>query len=774
MTRARWAIAAWIAVLVLCIVQAARTSYVADLSSFLPTAPTAEQRLLVEQLREGALSRTMMVGIQGGDASARARTSKALAARLRADGRFSLVANGAAGGFEREREFLFAHRYQLSPSVNEDRFTVNGLRDAVRGTLDLLSGSAGLATKAMVPRDPTGEILEVLEAIQPPGGPTTAEGAWASADRQRAVLIARTKANGSDIDAQVQAVAAVRAAFEQAMADAKAAGLKLLVSGPGVFAAQSRSMIEHDVTRLSALSAIIVFALLFAAYRSGRALVLGLVPVVTGALAGIAAVSLGFGSVHGITLGFGITLIGEAVDYAIYLFVQSPNSRLWPTIRLGVLTSIAGFCALVFSGLPGLAQLGVYSIVGIVAAALATRYVLPQMLPRDFAVRDLSPVGARFLAATRVLRRARWGVALLAVAAAVFLAGKRDTLWDRDIASLNPIGEAERKVDAQLRADLGASDARVMAAVQGPTAEDALGAAERAGLALQPLVSQGQLAGLDNPARLLPPVQIQLARAASLPEAGVLRSRLQEALAGMPLNPSRLEPFIEDVQRARSVPPVTRESIAGTALESALEGMLFRGRDGTWTALIGLRPAADSPIDVAAVRDALARGRVEHAAVLDLKAEVDRLYSGYFARALAASIAGFGAIVALLFIALRRPTRVLWVLAPLAAGVLVVAALHALMGTKLTLIHLVGLLLVVAVGSNYALFFDRLAAEPGEGAPRTLASLALADLTAVASFGVLALSSIPVLSAIGSTVALGAFLTLLFSAATSRRGIISP
>ena len=39
---------------------------------------------------------------------------------------------------------------------------------------------------------------------------------------------------------------------------------------------------------------------------------------------------------------------------------------------IGVLTSIAGFCALVFSGLPGLAQLGVYSIVGLAVAALST------------------------------------------------------------------------------------------------------------------------------------------------------------------------------------------------------------------------------------------------------------------------------------------------------------------------------------------------------------------------------------------------------------------
>ena len=124
--------------------------------------------------------------------------------------------------------------------------------------------------------------------------------------------------------------------------------------------------------------------LLLFVYRSLPALLLGLVPVASGALAGVAAVALGFGAVHGITLGFGVTLIGEAVDYSIYLFVQrGPDWRhtVWPTIRLGVLTSIVGFAALLPSDFQGLAQLGLYSIAGLTAAALVTRFVLPHWLP---------------------------------------------------------------------------------------------------------------------------------------------------------------------------------------------------------------------------------------------------------------------------------------------------------------------------------------------------------------------------------------------------------
>jgi predicted exporter len=96
----------------------------------------------------------------------------------------------------------------------------------------------------------------------------------------------------------------------------------------------------------------------------------------------------------------------------------------------------------------------------------------------------------------------------------------------------------------------------------------------------------------------------------------------------------------------------------------------------------------------------------------------------------------------------------------LVLAVLTVAACLVLMGQQLTLLHLIGMLLIVAVGSNYALFFDR---EAGS-VPLTLASLVIANAATVLGFGVLGFSSVPILAALGSTVAPGAFLALLFSA----------
>ena len=146
------ALAGWLAFLALCAVVVARTAFVADLSSFLPASPTAEQRVLVQQLRDGALSRVMLVGIEGADAPTRAAVSRALAAAIAPDAHFSAVANGDASGFDRDRELLFAHRYVLSPQVDAHHFEVDGLREAIGRTLRLLASSAGLAIKGLVPR----------------------------------------------------------------------------------------------------------------------------------------------------------------------------------------------------------------------------------------------------------------------------------------------------------------------------------------------------------------------------------------------------------------------------------------------------------------------------------------------------------------------------------------------------------------------------------------------------------------------------------------------
>ena len=788
--------ALWLCCIALAAIIVARAHYITDLSAFLPAKPTAAQRLLVDQLRDGPASRLILIAIEGGDPQARAQASTMTAGLLRRDPQFSSVNDGEPLSAQRDREFLFQHRYLLSDEVAAARFSAAGLHAAIEDTIDDLASPAGLLFKSLLPNDPTGEMLHIVDRLERAHAPATSGGVWVSSDGTRALMVAQTAAGGSDTDAQERATEAIRAAFAAAVRDSSAAGasaLQLKLSGPGVFAVDARAKIERAAVRLSIAGGLLVVTLLFAVYRSLPALALGLAPVASGAVIGIAAVALGFGAVHGITLGFGITLIGESVDYSIYFFVQSgrparPGAAApswqrtwWPTVRLGMLTSVCGFASLLPSGFPGLAQLGLYSITGLVAAALVTRYVLPALLPRDFVIHDVTPLGARVAALLLPLRRLR-GLGLvalglaLAVPALTVLHRHRDTLWNRELSALSPVSAHDQDYDAQLRSDLGAADVRDVVVVSGPSLDSVLEGAEHAARALEPLVDSKVIGSFDSPANYLPSAAAQEARRGSLPGAPQLLDNLNQAVSGLNIRSDRLQPFLSDVEAARHAPLITAQDLQGTSLRAGFDALILHEDDlhgdNGWNALLPLRAAAAGrTIDTARVAESLHDARLAGARALDIKQESDALYAGYLNEAIHLSLAGAAAIIVLLLIALRSTLRAARVLAPLLLAVVNVAAGLALSGVQLTILHLVGMLLIVAVGSNYALFFDRqetLHAAGGESL--TLASLVIANAGTVIGFGLLSFSQVPVLVALGTTVAPGAFLALLFAAVLTRAG----
>ncbi|RQT62316.1 hypothetical protein DF045_37085 [Burkholderia cepacia] len=787
------AVLVWLLALVACGVAIGRAHFTADLSAFLPSSPSAGQRVLVDQLRDGIVSRLILVAIDGGNAATRAALSRRVAGTLRADPQFAAVHNGEASNDARDRQFIFDHRYLLSPAVTPQRFSADGLHQALGDSLDLLSSSAGLVAKAMLPRDPTGEVAALVDQLDGAAQPASRDGVWASRDGTRAVLVVQTAAAGSDTDAQARAIDAVRRAFAAAQQAVPNAAATLAMTGPGVFSVDTRDTIRHDVERLSTASVVLIVALLLTLYRSPRTLALGLLPVLTGVAAGIAAVSVAFGTVHGLTLGFGTTLIGEAVDYSIYLFVQSAQAgtrgaarpadatrawvaAYWPTIRLGVLTSVCGFASMLFSGFPCLVQLGLYSIVGLTAAALVTRFVLPHLRGEHVAIRDVSRIGAVLARAADAAPRLRWPLAVLVIAAGATLVLHRDGLWSRELAALSPVPAQAQALDARLRADVGAPDVRYLVVIAAPTEQAALERAERVAAQLQPLVDRGALAGFETPARFLPSDAAQRARLASLPDAEVLAARMRDAVANQPIavRPDLFAPFIADVEAARHARLLTRADLRGTSMALVVDALLTE-RDGRWSAMLPLRapdaartaqPA--SSLDATPIRAAVARAGVPDALFVDMKAEADRLYVNYVHEDIRLSLAGFAAIAVLLLIALRSPRRVVRALAPLVAAVLVVTAGFALAGVPLTILHLVGMLLIVAVGSNYALFFcKRDDAQPVT--PHTLVSLLIANLATVAGFGLLALSRVPLLETFGLTVGPGAMLALAFAAILAPR-----
>ena len=767
------ALGLWLLLVVLAVAVIARTQIRADMAAFLPRSASTAQQVLTEQVSSGAASRIVLLAIEGAPPAQLAAVSKALAARLRQEAAFADVTNGDDASLGGLRDFVWKNRYLLDGGAPADAFTVAGLHAALAKDVSLLGSEMAPLVKQTLPADPTGAILRLMGRLTGPAGPHSRDGVWFSQDERRALVMVHTRATAFDIDGEERALSQIGTAFAQARGSVPdAAGAQLRETGPGVFAVTMRNTTVHDATRLSLLATAVTASLLLFAYRSLPVLGLGLLPVASGALAAVAGVSLSFGFVHGITLGFGVTLIGESVDYAIYLFTQTVRgdppratvARIWPTLRVCALSSIVGFAAMLFSNFVGFAQLGLFSIIGLIAALGVTRFVLPHLMPRNFFAAGAEILGRPLSAVIRSRRRLRPLVALIVLAAGIALLVHRGGFWDKDINNLSPIPAPLQALDHRLRNDLGARDVRYFVVFPADTEQSALEQSEALDRRLQTLVAAGRLGGYDLPSQVLPSERSQRARQAALPDDGTLRARFAQALEGLPFRAETFAPFFADVARTRSGPLVKRADLPSPLALQLNSTMVQKGAG--WEVIAPLRQVSDPADIVSALRSA----GVPEIQLIDLDKESGQLLRQFQREATGLAVIGSIAIVALLFIALRSAKRVLAVTAPLAASLIVTAALLTLGGSKLSIFMMVGFLLTVAVGSNYCLFFER-AYGDAEAQRRSVASVVLANLCTVCAYGVMSLSGMPVLHDIGMTVAIGAFLSLLFAAVLSVREI---
>ena len=759
---ARWG--TWLLGVIVCAIVVYRATIVTDITAFLPGPAAPEQALLAEQLRDGVAARVILIGIEAPSAEQAAQAAQSslkVAATLRADARFAFVANGESDSFVAERDRLFDARYLLSPEISAQRFSVEGLRAAADELEALLRSSAAPLIKPIAARDPTGEFLSIATSLKPAASPVTAHDVWFDPAGRIALLLATTRAPGFDVDSQAQAVAAIRAAFAAAgTTDA----LQLHLTGPGVFAVESRRAIQQDAQRLTLIATVSVSLLLLLVLRSPRFLLWAALPTATGALAGLAAVAIAFGSIHGITLGFGLTLIGEAVDYALYVQVQrqqANNTYLWRGLLLAVLTSSAGFIAMMLSGFAGLMQLGLMSVIGIAVAALVARFCLPDVL-QPLAASRL----ARFAPLSRLSSyapRLRPAIMLIGAASVGLLAITGDRLWNDQLAAISPLARGSGELDARLRSSTGLGDLRYVLAAEGATQDEAIGRAEALHDRLNKLKLRGAIGGFDSPALMVPSAAVQQARRQALPDAGTLRQRLTQALAQGALRAEAFEPFIADVQRAREM-AIGADYYSGTALGQRLSAQLVARTGNAGSSAIAL-------ITLSAVNDAAAVAELKNSegvSLIDLT-DVQILVADYRKRATWAAVGGGLLIVLILAVQLRNRSATARIAGAVAVSMAITAALVVLIEGGLTLFHLVALLLAAGVGTNYALFIGM---PREEMAPRSSAdvlpvtlSVTLAAGTTLIAFATLAASTTPVLHMIGITVAIGASISLIVSMA---------
>ncbi|HLI18992.1 MAG TPA: xanthomonadin transporter [Rhodanobacteraceae bacterium] len=762
-----------------------------DLRDFVPPARTPDQKLLLDEIGKGPGSRLLLLAISGATEAQLADLSRGLDAALAHDPAFAHVANGSNDIADIASDLL-PYRYLLSPTLDTHRFDAAYLHAQLQQRVEDLSSPAAPMLEPWLKSDPTLETLKLAQLWAPPHQPKLVDGVWFS-NRDEALLVAETKAAGFDPGAQAAAIISLQKHFA---ALPGAAHTKLVISGPGWFGMQAARNTRAEADRFGTITTIGFVLMLLLAYRSTVPVVVTALPLLSGAVVGFALLALIFGHAHGITVAFGFTLLGVAQEYPLRVFshrrvgVETSTCvrELWPLLATAIVSVCIAYLAFFASGVAGLQQLAVFTIGGLIVAGLCTRWLLPLIVPpakRDMADTPGLTSAWHFLARLPRPRWLPWLVALVGVCVVAFAPGR---FWQNDLSALTPVPKAELQRDARLRAALGAPDVRYLLVLRAPTAEGVLGLSERVTPAMHRLVTDHALDGFELPSRYLPSVATQKARQAKLPDAAELQAALHDAMQGLPFRPGVFAPFVADVEAARKLPPLTPAKFEATPLGARLESMLVDEcggsavradphpsppplgeggarsaragggndalplageEDNCWVGL-GTLSGVNDPAAFAALAKQT-RGAVH---LLDLKASTESLIVAYRHRILVALGVAALLLCAAVTLALQSPRRALHVLGPMTLATLLVLMVLRAAGIPLSLFHLVSLTLAAGLGLHYALFFERRTGDEREDL-RTLHATLVCVASALLVFGVLALSSVPVLRAIGLTVALG-------------------
>ncbi|WP_254926094.1 MMPL family transporter [Bordetella genomosp. 11] len=537
-------------------------------------------------------------------------------------------------------------------------------------------------------------------------------------------------------------------------------GGRMLVAGGPLYAAEGRARAAGESTWISAMAVLGIIALLLLTMRGWRSL-LAFVPVAVGLLCGAVACVALFGTIHILTLVVGASLIGIAIDFPMHLLAKRygmPDWQAWPALHrvlpgltISLAVTMVGYLALVFTPFPALTQTAVFSAAGLFGAYACTVCELPNWL-RGWQPRPFTPLLS--LAQALLRRLALWS-------------GRRPTLpWlAAGIALVSIAGISHLRVQDDLRQWLALpapllQQAQQIGRITGiqPTSQyylvraadtNALWERQNAlDTRLDALVKAKALDSYLSLNQLVAPEGAQRALLDALRDPN-WRARLVPSFeaVGIPA-----QAVIQQVDALAAQEPVTVDKVLQGPLGQSRR-MLWLGQDhGQVAAMVVLQGLHDP-----AAAQAAAQG-LEGVSFVDRSGQLNETFTQTRIRAAELKLLSYVAAGALLWLTLGRSATWRLLAVPLTATACTLATLG-LLGQPLTLFSLFGLLLVSAIGLDYAIvMYERVA-----GAAASFVGIVLAAATTVLSFGLLAFSSTPAISNFGMSVGIGVAFCVLWA-----------
>lgn len=645
----------------------------------------------------------------------------------------------------------------LSPADRSALLGGNGQMVVLRA-LSILYGPGGFANGRLIAHDPFLLMPSYFLNLPVPQSKFAMEdGALSMRDHGITYVLVSADLAGNPYATKFQKSFMETVSSITASLKAQTPELTILRTGAIFYAYEGTKTATDETSIIGAASLAGTLGLIFFVFRGLRPIALGLLAISVGILCALAGTLFIFGQIHAVALLLGVSLIGISVDYSLQYFCEyfdaaadDPQARLrrvFPGIAVGLGATLIGYFTLLLAPFPGLRQVAVVSMVGLIASFLTVAFWYPMLDSRRASTRrqELLKLSAMHWALweSPALRWARFSIVALCVIAAAI--GAFFLRADDDVRHMQSLSGQLRQQEAGIERLTSVSAGTQFLLVRGTSEQALLETEEKLAPILTQAQTGGALGGYTSMSQFVPSIARQKEN----------RALVQDKLIG-PHLPAYLQQIgyqgtVDYKNSSRFLTPRDLPRMGPLAMLSLLD-IAASGHPAHVVLLQGVH-------DPAAIKSLVAA--VPGVRLVSLVDDWSHLFGDYRRYAIAVPV-----LSAILMFPLfcwrygwRRGSRVL--LPPLAA-VMLAPPIAALAGVTFTFFNAMALILVLSVGVDYSVFCCETS---GMRKPVTTLAIALAALCTILSFGMLALSSVFAVHAFGVTMLIGIFLAFLFAPA---------
>lgn len=624
---------------------------------------------------------------------------------------------------------------------------------------------AGLMQPMSLAQDPLGLLNDFLRAQVPAFGNARLDGGTLVVDAEGAsYVLVLAESDGSPFASAVQervmpAIDAAGAAARRAVP----AAITILTSGAIQHAAAATTRATSEVSTFGTIEAVAVVVLLWLILGQIRPLILAMFTLSLAVIAAFTVVHFTFGKVHLLALVFGSSLIGSVIDYSIHFFADrfrdpgrwSPVAavnHVGPAILLGLTTTLIGYLVLAFVPFPGLKQIAVFCMVGLIVGAGCVLCFYPLFV--RIGHRRPPQAGPRMGAALdRFLKRWRWTngrILLLVLAAGVVGFGLTRAQIQDDVRALQESPRALVESEQQVRELLGSSVETRFFLVTGDSEQVVLERERQLTGELDRLIRGRALSAYQAVSTSLPSLAHQQRThellASKVYAAGGL---LEQVMTRLGFPPEAIQKRQQEF--ANAVSPLTPDEWLKSPASQATRHL--------WLGQVGQRYATVVSLggigDVAALHALTTK--IPDTRLIDRVAGTSEILSTYrqTLSGLLALIYAIAGIVLLVRFGWRAAVRILL---PSMLATLTTLGLFGWFGVPINLFTMLALWLVLGLGIDYGIFLRH----GLDNRPTAILSVTLSACTTLLAFGLLSFSATPFIRSIGLTLLCAITLSWLF------------